>query len=325
MERDFESEFKELKQSEIPDLWNRIEAALPEKKATATSPVEEATAVSPMGRTIATSPTDKITAVSPAEKATAMSLTEKATPGIPGKRKQYAPKKKASWGNWGILAAACLCVMVIFPAVMMGLTSGTKSGGSDMMSSADTDKAEMEDASADVWEAADADEATGSEEAAVGSEDASPDTGSVYPVDETDGVDETDEADEKTDNGLDGSGNFDKAPVLVDGQILEDVVVKILSADDIEGDGIYKASVEQEDIGGVLGRETQIELICNEESQYAFPRGARESLALKKGESYVVTLQYEESYIMEEDANGVEDEQREGVLMFFVLDAALFD
>ena len=28
MKRDFEQEFRALKQSEIPDLWNRIEAGL---------------------------------------------------------------------------------------------------------------------------------------------------------------------------------------------------------------------------------------------------------------------------------------------------------
>ena len=34
MERDFEKEFIELKQSEVPDLWDRIEAGLAPKTTT---------------------------------------------------------------------------------------------------------------------------------------------------------------------------------------------------------------------------------------------------------------------------------------------------
>lgn len=41
MERDFEKEFKQLKQSETPDLWNRIEAGLSERKVTASEPVRK--------------------------------------------------------------------------------------------------------------------------------------------------------------------------------------------------------------------------------------------------------------------------------------------
>lgn len=37
MKRGFEEEFKELKLNETPDLWNRIEAALPEKRAAASA------------------------------------------------------------------------------------------------------------------------------------------------------------------------------------------------------------------------------------------------------------------------------------------------
>ncbi len=43
MVRDFEQEFIELKQNEIPDLWNRIEAGLSEKKVTASVPEKENT------------------------------------------------------------------------------------------------------------------------------------------------------------------------------------------------------------------------------------------------------------------------------------------
>lgn len=38
MERDFEQEFKQLKQDEIPDLWNRIEAGLSEKQPVKAAP-----------------------------------------------------------------------------------------------------------------------------------------------------------------------------------------------------------------------------------------------------------------------------------------------
>lgn len=43
MVRDFEHEFIEFKQNEIPDLWNRIEAGLSEKKVTASVPEKENT------------------------------------------------------------------------------------------------------------------------------------------------------------------------------------------------------------------------------------------------------------------------------------------
>lgn len=68
MKRDFELELKELKQSEVPDLWSRIEACLPEN----------------------------------------------------------LPKRRIAWGKWGILLAACLYLVILFPVIRVRVAHSPK-------------------------------------------------------------------------------------------------------------------------------------------------------------------------------------------------------
>ncbi|MCH5255509.1 MAG: hypothetical protein J1F41_11340, partial [Lachnospiraceae bacterium] len=106
MSRDFEQEFKELKQSEIPDLWNRIEAGLSERPMT----VPHVT-------------------------------------------------KKIAWRRWGTLAAACLGVAIILPALTFFLrNNGERSGTSaeDTTAAPSTAAAPADTAAAEEWEAEDA-------------------------------------------------------------------------------------------------------------------------------------------------------------------------
>lgn len=280
MERDFEAEFRELKQSEIPDLWNRIEAALPEKRAEAAFPGKRMAVVSSEKKIGDASSVD---------------------------RQLHTAKKKTSWRNWGILAAACLCAVIVFPAVMLGLVSREKSSGSDMALPDSAGSAETEDSFADMWES-ESGAASETQESAAGAAGSVQDAGKEYSADEMEGADET------ADGVQDKDTEKEYPLILTDGQILENVAVKIVSAEGTMDESIYKALVEKGDADGILECEMQIVLVCNEESQYAFPRSAREELALKKGESYVVTLQYGKPDSIEEG---------EGALAFFVVDAAM--
>ncbi|MDE5933882.1 MAG: hypothetical protein K2H40_15560, partial [Lachnospiraceae bacterium] len=123
MERDFEREFRELKQNEIPDLWNRIEAGLPEKK--------NMTLVSQ--NMIATDNTTGAGKERFEKKDFEKSDFEKGM-----------IKKRPVWRKWGTLIAACVCVVIILPAFSLLIRNKSYSGsGSD--AAANTTEAIAED------------------------------------------------------------------------------------------------------------------------------------------------------------------------------------
>lgn len=209
MERDFESEYKELKQNETPDLWNRIEAGLSDKK-----------------------------------------------------------KGGAAWKRWGLLAAACLCVIILFPAVIMGITGSFKNSSS----AADTSMADEGSMSGSMSASMTAVEAAAEEEKASDAAD-------------TTEVMESAEAPEVETPVL---------PNVTDGQILEGAVVQIMQAEETGEGTVYQAVVLETDADAVLESGIQIELLCNDETQYDFVFEPREEKGLQKDETYEVSLQYEQ-------------------------------
>ncbi|MCM1251224.1 MAG: hypothetical protein NC321_00220 [Clostridium sp.] len=251
MERDFELEYREMKQNETPDLWSRIEAGLSDKKI-ATTTLEEPVTVRP---------------------------------------ERFVVRKQASWKRWGLLAAACLCVVILFPAVIMGITGSYKNSSSaadtsladegNMSGSMSTSTTAAAEASEPVEESASA-----AAEEPVGEADSG---AAEEPVGETDSASETSEAPEEAASTL---------PELTDGQVLEGAVVQILQVDETGEETVYHAVVIEADADAVMEDGMQVELICNDKTQYDFVRAPREEKGLAKEENYEVSLQYEQDRLV---------------------------
>ena len=246
MERDFELEYRELKQNETPDLWNRIEAGLSEKKIAAVPLENESKSID---------------------------------------IERFVVKKQTPWKRWGLLAAACLCVVIIFPAVMIGLIGSSKSHSSNSAdTAASTDRMESststDAAAAEAFDTAPA-EVTEEEKA---------DAGSMAGGSETAAIEDAEASAEAETEAV--------MPELTDGQILTGAVVQILQADETGEETVYQTVVLEADTDAVLESGMQIELICNDETQYDFVRGPREEKGLKKEEAYEVSLQYEQDRLV---------------------------
>lgn len=254
MSRDFEQEFKELKQSEIPDLWNRIEAGLSERPMT----VPHVT-------------------------------------------------KKIAWRRWGTLAAACLGVAIILPALTFFLrNNGERSGTSaeDTTAAPSTAAAPADTAAAEEWDAEDAaaaDDVGMNGEAYTGMTESA----SVEPAEAA----EEETADMTTDGVVSEDTDAENGPrtptqgkemeksdlyaAIKEGQVLEGIVLQITKAENTNAGVSYQAVVVQADADGILANGITIEIICNTDTEYTFPRGLREDQALKKGEDYEISLRYD--------------------------------
>lgn len=264
MERDFEQEFRELKQNEVPDLWNRIEAALPEKKAAAVLPEENKT--------------------------------------MPVER--YVLKKRMSWRNWGILIAACFCVLILIPVMFLRIADYSGDTGSDSSSmNSDSGAAQWEKADA---ASADAEASEGTSEAGMG-EDVSESAESVAGAAEDGGTE---------DEGMRGQN----AAEWEDGQILEGVIVEIEDVDLSGQEVFYEALVVQEDDGQLLDAGMEVRIFCDDESVYDFPHEPRQQALLKTGGRYTVTLCYQKAY-GQESGEGLAE--TDGILTFLVVEASL--
>lgn len=319
MERDFEREFRELKQNEIPDLWNRIEAGLSEKQN-----------VTQMSQDVIA-----INHISGAGRG----HFEKNDFGKEDTKKTFA------WRKWGTLIAACVCVVIILPAFSLLIRDKSYSGsGSDTAANtteaAAEDNAAMDTATAEnaesefaADEAAAAEEAipengmadsagmestegmdsgtgaadAGSVEAAVTTNDAAADTSSDA-ASENAAPDMEEAAENKTADiaagntqtqeadRADASGKEEEKAVwdeLTDGQILEEVVVRIQKAETVAGEMLYQAAVEQADADDILEAGTQIALVCDDDTEYDLLRGPRDEKELEKRAAYLVTLRYD--------------------------------
>ena len=286
MERDFKQEFIELKQNEIPDLWNRIEAGLSEKKVTASVP-------------------------------------EKADSSL----------KSINWRRWGTLAAACLCVAIIIPAIALrsgndsshsysgGHSDGNMSNSAPMDYStedyATSDEPEMNgrgsdgaSSSADAGgiyyeheaETDRADDWDNSNSGVAGDMEMSQESSNAETPSEAENTSETAKADKdaqaennETIKGLD----------LQDGQKIEGVLVQIVDTEFAEFSGeeiIYQAIVLETDADAVLMKNMQIEIV------YVFDF-EHDSLSMiknkfmKERESYEVNLCFEQDRLVVTDVS----------------------
>lgn len=266
MERDFRQELKRSQQSEIPDLWNRIEAGLPEKKKNA-----------------------------------AYSLP---------------------WHKWAPVAAACLCLAVVFPVLVMqnGKRSGKMSDSAGvpemanemavqegsamsgaMQDGAEADGAMQEEAAADEavqgggLTAPDAaDRPDGMEEAGApdtaGNKKASDSVD--LPAGQTESASSADSIQESAGEEvrLEKDGSFDG---LADGQLLQGMTVQILETGTSEGENFYRALIIRADEEALLAEGAEIEMTDDAGTQYELLTGPREEERLKEGGRYEVSLRYE--------------------------------
>ncbi|MDE6663754.1 MAG: hypothetical protein K2K46_10490 [Lachnospiraceae bacterium] len=302
MKRDFEREFKELKINEVPDLWNRIEAGLSDKKIAAS--VSDAAAISV---------------------------------------NRYNFGKRAVWRKWGTLAAACVCVVLIIPAIslVIGNLGGRKSNysGASFAPAADnsmndsttnmTAASEMtaDEGMADAAEmapseniTAESDMALNEDKAAAAEIMAEQEEAEAADMDNSINVTQSSER-ESASTATNGSSaskedslkkqssdsalSEEKENVamadeaiyagLENGQILNGVVIEVAEASISGEEVIYSAVIKQSDKDGLLNAGAELSIICNSDTSYDFTQKIREKKVLKVGESYEVSLRYEKN------------------------------
>ena len=127
MSKDFEKAYRELAESEIPDLWDRIEAGL-ESKTTPEMTKE--------GRA-----ETEGEAIEEEKEETIHETIQEVSPKTDVKEKRYGKRKWARFAKYSGIAAAAVCVAVIIPAAVFlfrsGLTKGY-SGGAAVTEGIDT-------------------------------------------------------------------------------------------------------------------------------------------------------------------------------------------
>lgn len=127
MSKDFEKAYRELAESEIPDLWDRIEAGLESKS---TPEIAEDGRAETEGE-----------AIEEVEEETIRETIQEVSPKTDVKEKRYGKRKWARFAKYSGIAAAAVCVAVIIPAAVFlfrsGLTKGY-SGGAAVTEGIDT-------------------------------------------------------------------------------------------------------------------------------------------------------------------------------------------
>ncbi|MCH5249956.1 MAG: anti-sigma factor [Lachnospiraceae bacterium] len=249
-----------------------------------------------------------------------------------GTSNAYKSAKRPAWRRWGTLAAACLCIAVILPAIslVIGNIGGRKNNysgsaspaadnglsgiaGSDADASADaavgsnmTPASEMmtneeEELNSNMIaeaEASDMEEnvVRSESEGTMDTQDNSKREQASANADSADSVNDSaasKDMQEEYKQMSDAASN-DLSEVLENGQVLNGVVIEIIQGSVSGKEVTYKAVVKQQDDNGFLNDGMEISIICNADTQYDFYVSSRTKKALKAKESYAVSLRYEE-------------------------------
>lgn len=258
--KNLENEYRKMIQQETPDLWNRIEAGLTEKKE--------------ITETAKTTETAKITE----------------TTDIPDTEEKKAVIKRSVWKRavrYSGIAAACLCGVIIIPAIALSLLTGAFGSTKMAATGAAEETAKAAPAEEAVEEAAEATETAEGMEITDG-------------LNISDGMEITEETEtvgtiENAGIHAGSKGSIDTAGenretedavcgtvVLADGSAIENIKVRILETDELKYHITYKASVE-EDASGVFDSGYEIEFIAEKSLQEI----------LEEEKAYQVTLIYE--------------------------------
>ena len=220
----FEKEYRKMIQEEMPDLWNRIEAGLPEKKKKTRT----------------------------------------------GKVLRYSG-----------LAAACLCGVILIPAMMFLLT-GNKSEQTDRAAgeSAAENMAAVEESAEEGMAAV---EESAAESVAAVEESAEEGMAAVgESAAESMAVVEKSAEENTGGTGIHAGAAEDEAEILLsDGTVIEKIQVKILGKSQMKYHSVYRAEVEK-DGSGSLRQGQEIRFIAAD--------GAEGDM--ETGEAYTVSLIY---------------------------------
>lgn len=283
MERDFEQEFRELKQNEIPDLWNRIEAGLSEKKSVTSAP-KKVFAWRKWGTLIAACVC--VVIILPA-----FSLLIR--------NKSYSGSDTSS---------SAVTEGIAYDTTAMESTADTAMVTEATAEDAEAEEGVTEAAAEDVAAAAeeptdtmatDADGMTGNASTAdAGGYDAAASTNNAAVPDSSENIAPEASAEntqiQKSDEEKEAESEEEKAVLgLMDGQVLEAVVIEIQNVETAGGETACQAVVLQADADDILEDGMQITIVCDDETTYDFPRGPREDKELKEQETYRVTLRYD--------------------------------
>lgn len=294
MERDFEREFRELKQNEIPDLWNRIEAGLSEKNDFVKENTKKPFAWRKWGTLIAACvcvviilPAFSLLIRDKSYSGSGSDTAANTTEAIAEDNAAAMDTATAENAECGFAADEAAAAEEVMPENGLADSTGMEST-EGMDGSAGAADAGGTDAAAATNEAA----ADTSSDAA--SENAAPDVEAAAEnktADMAAGNTQTQGADR-----ADASGKEEEKAVwddLADGQILEEVVIRIQKAETADGEALYQAAVEQADADNILESGTQIALVCNGDTEYELLRGPRDEKELEKRAAYLVTLRYD--------------------------------
>lgn len=297
MERDFEQEFRELKQSEIPDLWNRIESGLSEKNAVilAPQPIPQKKSAWRKWGTLAAAclcvviilPAFSLlirnksfsggdmsarmesgsaaydTAMEYASDSTAEEIAEDAAAA------EEIPEDMAAGENMSVGAASEAEGMM--PEQENGMSNSTTTadaGGTDSSASP-------------------------GESAAGAVADTSQTAADMESEESFDKMEDTQKAETSRTEAAEDKEEKAVWDELSDGQILEEAVVQIQKADANDSETLYQVSVVQADADGLLEIEMQIAIVCNADTTYDFPVSLRDRKKLKDQELYRVDLCYD--------------------------------
>lgn len=332
MERDFEKEFKELKQSEVPDLWDRIEAGLTPKQAASS----EHTSVKQNSLQNVEMKTEQI-----AEPKSDVSFEQSDIRQNILHDTTY--QEKISGYNvriyrWGLLAAACLCLVIILPVLSLTRLNSSSSGmsgaggsasenmeisiadegfdmeGEAVSEPADNGGSEIQSAESIESEIQRAENSmNGYTDASAGSETESDGTdaredsvsNSIMNSAEAPRSEASSAADSTSDDSdmrkdemkdLQTGKAADWNDILQEGQLIQELkieVTEIIQSNNDNQTYTVQAVVVSSDEDGFLYKGAELTLLCNEETIYEFVSKPRKEIPLQIGYKYIVNLRYE--------------------------------
>lgn len=276
MVRDFEQEFIELKQNEIPDLWNRIEAGLSEKKVTASAPEKENTSFK------------KINWRRWGTLAAACLCAAIIIPAISMiNRKNEGPSYSGGQSDGNMSNSTAMdyttadCEASEAPEMNVGDNGGASASDAGSVYSEDKGSTGV----ASDWDNSDSGTQDGMEMTQAGNTSAAPS--------EAENTSETAKAEEARVENSEAIGDLD----LKKGQIIENVLVQITEAEAAGEEVIYQAVVLEPDTDANLKKNLQIEIVCDSDTEYD-SLSMTEKEMLKDHESYKVTLRFEQDKIV---------------------------
>lgn len=295
MERDFEKEFIQLKKSETPDLWNRIEAGLSDRKAALNAPAA------------ASKNTDfsigKINWIRWGTLAAACLCAAIIIPAISTVIKNIGSKNFSGGLSEGSTA----------DGVAAAPTIDYESAGSGMSTENYAPADNSSSASAEdfiLGDTAESEEAVAGGTMAGGTDGASPyeSPENIYGQDraetnndkysDNDGKEiksSTQAATEK--DSAETPGEYSDGLELKNGQEIEKATVKILGTEASGEETVYRTIVIEPDADDILKKDTELELVCNSDTEYDNLNTDNGGI-LKRGEEYEVSLRYEQDKVI---------------------------